>query len=97
MRAFDARSPTEEPIYKRIGLKHITKEEVVNVLNKNFSDISNDLGLNLTFEYDKVLYEEKNLWFEEKTLAPTEIDFFNAPSGGYSSEEEIEDNDEIEL
>lgn len=76
---------------------HITKDEVRNFLNYNFSVISNDLGLDLDFNYDKSVYESQNLWFTEKTIAPTEIDFFDNASGGYSSEEIDEDLDELEL
>lgn len=76
---------------------HLTKEEVVNFLDYNFSVISKDLGLQLEFEYDKVMYQEKNHWMTEKITAPTEVDFFDNNAGGYSSTDEDIDIDEFEF
>ena len=76
---------------------HLTKEEVVNFLDYNFSVISKDLGLQLEFEYDKVLYQEKNHWMTEKITAPTEVDFFDNNAGGYSSTDEDIDIDDFEF
>lgn len=72
---------------------HLTKEEVINFLNYNFNVISTDLGLNLDFKYDKLLYENKNSWMIAK-IKMAEPDFFNAPPGGYAAEEEEIDLDE---
>lgn len=66
---------------------HLTKEEVLNFLNFNLSEVAKDLGLNIKFEYDKDLYETKNKWFMEKISTTTEPDFFAGPVGGYASEE----------
>ena len=76
---------------------HITKEEVVNFMRYNFSVIAKDLKLDLEFDYDVDMYQEKNIWFSEKTLAPTEVDFFDNASGGYSSTDEEIDVDSFEL
>lgn len=67
--------------------EHLTKEEVVNFLNYNFSVISTDLQLDLKFKYDEDMYTEKNEWFTVATEAPVNPDFFNAAVGDYSSEE----------
>jgi ribonucleoside-diphosphate reductase beta chain len=65
---------------------HITKEEVVNILNYNFQKVSRDLGLGLEFNYDKGLFEEKNEWFFVSTKSPITTDFFAGTVGGYSGE-----------
>lgn len=75
---------------------HLTKEEVVNFLNYNFSIIAKDLELDSQFNYDKKLFEEKNEWFIIK-LKSTEPDFFDAPVGGYASEKEVIDIDKFEF
>lgn len=67
--------------------EHLTKDEVVNFLNYNFSIISKDLGIDTGITYDKKLFTEKNEWFVIK-LKSTEPDFFDAPNGGYASEKE---------
>lgn len=75
---------------------HLTREEVVNFLKYNFSIISSDLGLELSFDYDEKMYEEKNHWMMEKVLAPINPDFFDNNVGGYSDNDEdvdIEDFD----
>lgn len=66
---------------------HLTKVEVINFLNYNFNTISRDLELDITFDFDKKLYTEKNEWFMIKLIS-SEPDFFNAPAGGYSAERE---------
>ena len=66
---------------------HLTKQEVINFLNYNFSEISKDLELNLDISYDKDIFTEKNEWMSLK-LHSTEPDFFDNATGGYSSEEE---------
>jgi len=76
---------------------HITKDEVVNFLNYNFSIIANDLELELKFKYDEELYEEKNSWFSVKTKAPVEPDFFDNATGGYSAQEEDIDIDDFKF
>ena len=75
---------------------HLTKEEVINFLNYNFSIIAKDLELDSQFNYDKKLFEEKNEWFIIK-LKSTEPDFFDAPVGGYASEKEVIDIDKFEF
>ena len=75
---------------------HLTKEEVINFLNYNFSIIAKDLELDSQFNYDKELFEEKNEWFIIK-LKSTEPDFFDAPVGGYASEKEVIDIDKFEF
>ena len=75
---------------------HLTKEEVINFLNYNFSVIAKDLELDSQFNYDKKLFEEKNEWFIIK-LKSTEPDFFDAPVGGYASEKEVIDIDKFEF
>lgn len=70
---------------------HITKEEVVNFLNDNFNTISRDLGLDLKFEVDEEMYEEKSAWFRRKVFMTTEPDFFDNAVSGYASEEEVID------
>lgn len=74
---------------------HITKEEVINFLRYNFNIICRDLDLDIKFKYDEELYFKKNQWFTIKTKAPVEPDFFDNAVGGYSSEDDEEDLDEI--
>jgi len=66
---------------------HLSKSEVVNFLNFNINEVSKDLDLNVKFDYDKDLYEEKNKWFMEKIVTAGEPDFFDCPAGGYASED----------
>lgn len=66
---------------------HLTKEEVVNFLNFNMSQVCKDLNLDITFPYDTELYNEKNIWMIEKITNAGEPDFFDTPAGGYSSED----------
>jgi ribonucleoside-diphosphate reductase beta chain len=77
--------------------EHITREEVINFLNYNFNVIAKDLDLDLNYEYDEVLYEEKNQWMMEKILAPVEVDFFDNNAGGYSSDDTEVDIDNFEF
>lgn len=73
---------------------HLTKEEVVNFLNYNFTVICKDLEIDLEFKYDEKIFEERNLWFKIKVFMTTEGDFFDNAVGGYSAddqEEELED------
>ena len=66
---------------------HLTKKEVVNFLNYNFNTICEDLGLDLSFDFNEELYREKSEWMMV-SLYNKEPDFFNMPKGGYSSTEE---------
>lgn len=80
-------------IFEKGTPQHITKEEVVNFLNYNFQKVSNDLDLGLRFKYNEELYEKENSWFMTKIMSQ-EVDFFDAPVGGYSAdntEDEMED------
>lgn len=67
--------------------EHLTKKEVFNFLNYNMNTVCRDLGLGVSFDYDKKLYEDKNKWFMEKISTAGEPDFFAAPVGGYASED----------
>ena len=66
--------------------EHITKEEIVNILNYNFKKISDDLGLGMDYTYDEKIYQEKNAWFFLSTKSPVTPDFFDDNAGGYSGE-----------
>jgi ribonucleoside-diphosphate reductase beta chain len=74
---------------------HLTKKEVVNFLNSNFNQVSEDLELGLKWDVDEDLYEEKNLWFDLKVKLTNEGDFFDAPSGGYASDDQEEDINDL--
>lgn len=76
--------------------QQLTKEEVINFLNKNFSVIAKDLKLDLKFKVDETLYKERNEWFNIK-LKSTEPDFFDNPVGGYSSEKQEIDIENFEF
>lgn len=65
---------------------HLTKEEIINILNYNFQTVSNNFELNLSFNYNSKLYAEKNQWFVEATKSPVNPDFFAGNVGGYSSQ-----------
>lgn len=86
--AYDAELALIDWIFEKGVPEHLTKEEVVNFLNYNFNIICKDLDLDLTFEYDKDLYKEKNEWFTLKTEMPVEPDFFDNNVGGYASDDE---------
>lgn len=68
--------------------EHLTKEEVVNFLNDNFNTICKDLELDINFEVDGKLFEDKNSWFNTKVYVTSEPDFFDNADGTYASEEE---------
>lgn len=76
--------------------EHITKDEVTNFLNYNFNVISKDLGLNIDFDFDKELYNEKSEWMMVK-LYSSESDFFDNAVGGYSSQEQEIDINKFEF
>lgn len=76
---------------------HLTKEEVVNFLNFNFSTITRDLDIPVTYEYDKDLYEERNSWMMLKLQSTTEPDFFDSAVGGYSHEDKEIDIDNFKF
>lgn len=86
--AYDAELALIDWIFENGVPNHLTKEEVVNFLNYNFNKICTDLQLDLSFEYDKELYKEKNEWFSIKTEMPVEPDFFDNNVGGYASDDE---------
>ena len=76
---------------------HIDKEEVVNFLNFNFSELVKDLDVDLSYPYDEELYQKKNVWMMERIKTTCEGDFFDNVVGGYASEEiEEEDDDDDE-
>lgn len=76
---------------------HITREEVVNILNYNFKKISDDLELDMDYSYDEKLYQEKNAWFFIATKSPITPDFFDGNAGGYSGEKEEINVENFEL
>ena len=76
---------------------HLTKEEVLNFLNFNMSEVCKDLDLGISFKYDKEMYEEKNKWMMEKISTSGEPDFFDNAAGGYASEEVEIDVDNFEF
>lgn len=76
---------------------HITKEEVINFLNDNFNVVCKDLEIDIRYEVDEDLFEEKNSWFNRKVFITGEPDFFDMPVGGYSSEEVKVDLDKFEF
>jgi ribonucleoside-diphosphate reductase beta chain len=76
---------------------HLSKDEVLNFLNFNFSEVAKDLKLGLNFDYDKEIFKTKNKWFLEETLNTIEPDFFDNAVGGYSSEDELVDIDNFKF
>lgn len=72
---------------------HLDKNEVVNFLGYNFNVVAKDLNLQIRFDFDEQLYEEKNSWFKQKVFITTEPDFFDMATGGYSSDDEKIDID----
>lgn len=74
---------------------HITKVEVVNFLNYNFNIVTKDLGIDITYEVDEQMLEEKNSWFLTKVFVPAEPDFFDNAAGGYAADDEEEDYTQI--
>lgn len=77
--------------------EHLSKDEVINFLNYNFNVICKDLKLNITYDYDEQMFEEKNLWMMEEIGGSVEPDFFDNAVGGYSAEEEDIDIDKFEF
>lgn len=75
--------------------EHLTREEVVNFLGYNFNSICADLGLDMRFDFDEDLYEKRNAWFKQEVFISTEPDFFDNATGGYNSNDEEEDLDEL--
>lgn len=68
--------------------EHLTKEEVINFLNYNFNTVAKDLGLDIKYPVDEVLYREKNQWFTVKVFTTSEPDFFDSPVSGYAADDE---------
>jgi ribonucleoside-diphosphate reductase beta chain len=68
--------------------EHLTKKEVVNFLNFNFNGICEDLKIDLKYDFDEDLYEEKNSWFMVRISSATNGDFFLNEGGNYANEEE---------
>ena len=68
--------------------EHLTKEEIVNFLNYNFNVISKDLKLDIEYDVDDELFEERNSWFKAKVFMTTEPDFFDNAVSGYASDDE---------
>lgn len=75
--------------------EHLTKEEVVNFLNYNFNQISQDLELGLKYNVDEDLFEKRNAWFKQKVFMTTEPDFFDGAVSGYASDDEEIDLENI--
>lgn len=75
--------------------EHLTKEEVVNFLNYNFNQVSKDLELGISFDFDEDLFEERNSWFKKKVFMTTEPDFFDGTVSGYASDDEEIDLENI--
>lgn len=67
---------------------HLTKEEVINFLMFNFKTISDDLGIDMGYKYNKELYNEVNSWMMLKLYSTTTVDFFDNAVGGYASEDQ---------
>ncbi|QQO97328.1 ribonucleotide reductase subunit B [Maribacter phage Colly_1] len=67
---------------------HLTKGEVVNFLNYNFNVICEDLQINLNFEVNDDLFEDKSAWFKRKVFITGEPDFFDNSAGGYAADDE---------
>ena len=77
--------------------EHLSKEEVVNFLNYNFNVVCKDLNLDLEYEIDTKLFEEKNSWFKAKVFMTTEPDFFDSAVSGYASDDEQVEEEEFEF
>lgn len=84
--AYEAELKIIDWIFEKGLPSHITKEEVINILNFNFTKIDEDLDLRLGYSYDKKLLREKNMWFIEATKSPITGDFFDNNVGGYAFE-----------
>lgn len=85
--AYDAEIKLIDWIFENGMPDHISKVEVLNFMNYNFNIVVQDLGLNLTYNYDSEMYVKSNQWFTIKTTAPVEPDFFVTSPGGYSSDD----------
>ena len=68
--------------------EHLDREEVINFLSYNFNVVTKDLNLDVRFDFDEELYDNKNAWFKQKVFITTEPDFFHNIAGGYASEDE---------
>ena len=77
--------------------EHLTKQEVVNFLNYNFNTVCKDLKLDLSFEVDTELFNEKSAWFKTKVFMTTEPDFFDGMVSGYASDDEEVDIDNFKF
>ena len=75
--------------------EHLSKEEVINFLNYNFNQVSKDLELNIKYDVDEELFQEKNKWFKQKVFLTSEPDFFDGAVSGYSSDDEEINLDDI--
>lgn len=76
---------------------HITKKEVVNFLNYNFNVVCKDLGVDLWFDVEEDLFNDKSSWFKVKVFMTTEPDFFDSPVSGYASDDEDVNIDNITI
>lgn len=77
--------------------KQLTKKEVINFLNYNFNVISKDLGLELKYEVDDELFQDRSSWFKTKVFMTTEPDFFDSMVSGYASDDEQINLDEFQF
>lgn len=77
--------------------EHLTKEEIINFLNYNFNTVCKDLQLDLEYEIDDKIFEEKNYWFKAKVFMTTEPDFFDSPVSSYASDDEQIDLDNFQF
>lgn len=75
--------------------EHLSKEEVVNFLNYNFNIVCKDLKLDIHYNVDEDLFEEKNSWFKNKVFMTTEPDFFAAPVSSYASDDQTTNPEDI--
>jgi ribonucleoside-diphosphate reductase beta chain len=86
--AYEAEVKLIDWIFEKGTPVHITKDEVLNYLNYNFSIIVKDLGLDLKYEVNEKIFREKNIWMLEKIKTMVEPDFFANAVGGYSATSE---------
>ena len=64
-------------------------------MNYNFNQVSKDLELNIKYDVDEELFQEKNKWFKQKVFLTSEPDFFDGAVSGYSSDDEEINLDDI--
>lgn len=76
---------------------HLTKEEIVNFLNYNFNVVCTDLELDLRFNVNENMFNDKSAWFKVKVFSTSEPDFFDAPVSGYASDDEDIDIDNLDI